>query len=46
MEYFVKQIGEFSVLAILILVLLIGLSTGWFLRGQININNALNEQVS
>ncbi|XP_020622431.1 peptidyl-tRNA hydrolase 2, mitochondrial-like [Orbicella faveolata] len=44
MEYFVKQIGEFSGSAILILALLIGLSTGWFLRGQININGALNEQ--
>jgi len=40
----VKQIGEFSGSAILILALLIGLSTGWFLRGQININGALNEQ--
>lgn len=46
MEYFVKQIGEFSGSAILILALLIGLSTGWFLRGQTNINGALNEQVS
>jgi len=44
MEYFVKQIGEFSGSAILILALLIGLSTGWFLRGQTNINGALNEQ--
>lgn len=46
MEYFVRQIGEFSGSAILILALLIGLSIGWFLRGQININSALNEQVS
>ena len=48
MEYFVRQIGEFSGSVILILALLIGLSIGWFLRGQMNINSAfrLNEQVS
>jgi len=46
MEYFVRQIGELSGSVILILALLIGLSVGWFLRGQININSAGNEQVS
>jgi len=44
MEYFVRQIGELSGSVILILALLIGLSVGWFLRGQININSAWNEQ--
>ena len=48
MEYFVGQIGEFSGSVILMLALLTGLSIGWFLRGQMNINSAfrLNEQVS
>lgn len=45
MEYFVRHIGEFSGSVILILALLIGLSIGWFLRGQITLNGAMNEQV-
>lgn len=43
MEYFVRHIGEFSGSVILILALLIGLSIGWFLRGQ---TATMNEQVS
>ena len=38
-----RQIGEFSGSVILILAVLIGLSIGWFLRGQININSALSQ---
>lgn len=42
MEYFVRQMEEFSGSVILIVALLMGISIGWFLRGHTTINRVTN----
>lgn len=50
MEYFVRHMEEFSGSVIVIVALLLGISIGWFLRGQTTINRVTkgdtNEPVS